>query len=157
MWRYSAAWGNTERREERARKVWFQTRSIFLSFLLPFFALPFYWCILFNLFIFPFLFITPFFPLWHMLDITFLSIASVVCFYHVISNFSKFLHKTCKNVWRKDGRRKGNTGKKANRNILVKQEIMRDTKAYLLPIHPLRSADWLQQQRSDFYSRGGSI
>jgi len=34
---------------------------------------------------------------------------------------------------------------------------MRDTKAYLLPIHPLRSADWLQQQRSDFYSRGGSI
>jgi len=45
----------------------------------------------------------------------------------------------------REGKRKGNAVKKANRNMLVKQEIMHDTKTYLLPILPLRCADWLQQ------------
>jgi hypothetical protein len=46
---------------------------------------------------------------------------------------------------RKEGWRKENTGKKENRNILVKQERMPDTTAPLLPLLPLRCADLLQQ------------
>jgi len=78
------------------------------------------------------------------MDITFLNIAPVVFF--LKRNF-KFLDVFAQNMQKclREGRRKGNTGKKANGNILVKQERVHDTKAYLLPMLPFRCADWLQQ------------